>query len=117
MFAKMAARGMANPDDDPRLKGTPSQEQIDTDTRSNWQPQHDALTAIGRMGLASGKLGKHDGLPVTVVVTTTLQELESAAGAVAQSFARYLHPSCRRVMPSFQIFVMWRILAPSNSMT
>jgi hypothetical protein len=30
--------------------------------------------------LASGELGSHHGLPVSIVVTTTLQELESAAG-------------------------------------
>jgi hypothetical protein len=31
--------------------------------------------------LASGELGQHNGLPVTVIVSTTLQELESAAGS------------------------------------
>ena len=30
--------------------------------------------------LASGELGKHRGLPVTVIVSTTLRELQSAAG-------------------------------------
>lgn len=30
---------------------------------------------------------------------------------------RYAHPNCFSVIPSFQIFVMWRILSPSNSMT
>ena len=30
--------------------------------------------------LASGKLGQHNGLPASIVVTTTLQELEAAAG-------------------------------------
>jgi len=30
--------------------------------------------------LASGELGHHRGLPVSIVVNTTLQELESAAG-------------------------------------
>ena len=33
-----------------------------------------------RSVLASGELGSHHGLPVSIVVTTTLQELESAAG-------------------------------------
>ena len=33
-----------------------------------------------RSVLASGELGYHHGLPVSIVVTATLQELESAAG-------------------------------------
>ena len=33
-----------------------------------------------RSVLALGELGSHRGLPVSIVVTTTLQELESAAG-------------------------------------
>ncbi|MCV7320328.1 DUF222 domain-containing protein, partial [Mycolicibacterium confluentis] len=40
----------------------------------------DALLAGGRMILASKKLGKLNGLPVTVIVTTTLKELQSGAG-------------------------------------
>ena len=79
--AKWAAPGMCNPDDtEPCIKGTPSQEQISGDTRSVGQRQHDVLTAIGRSVLASGELGQHNGLPVTIIVSTTLQELESAAG-------------------------------------
>jgi hypothetical protein len=35
---------------------------------------------MGRSVLASGDLGQHNGLPVTVVVSTTLQELESRCG-------------------------------------
>ncbi len=34
-----------------------------------------------------------------------------------QSNPAYIRPSCVRVTPSFQIFVMWRIRSPSNSMT
>ena len=30
--------------------------------------------------LASGKLGQHNGLPASIIVTTTLAELEAAAG-------------------------------------
>ncbi|HYB80794.1 MAG TPA: DUF222 domain-containing protein, partial [Mycobacterium sp.] len=30
--------------------------------------------------LASGKLGQHNGLPATIIVTTTLKDLEAAAG-------------------------------------
>jgi Domain of unknown function (DUF222) len=82
IFAKWAAPGTANPDDPtPRVSGTPSQEQIDGDHRSIGQRNHDALTAIGRSVLSSGELGHHNGLPVTIIVSTTLQELESAAGS------------------------------------
>jgi hypothetical protein len=41
---------------------------------------HDALKAMGRSVLASGELGKHNGLPATIIVSTTLQELQSATG-------------------------------------
>jgi hypothetical protein len=44
------------------------------------QRTHDAFTAIGRQALSSGELGTHNGLPVSVIVSTTLQDLESAAG-------------------------------------
>jgi hypothetical protein len=81
IFAKLSARGMCNPDDpEPRISGTPSAEQIRTDTRTIGQRNHDAFIAIGRNALCSGELGQHNGLPVTVIVSTTLQDLESAAG-------------------------------------
>lgn len=82
IFTKFAAPGMCNPDDrEPRTSGTPSQEQIDADLRSAGQRTHDAFTAIGRHALSSGELGRHNGLPVTVIVSTTLQDLESASGS------------------------------------
>jgi hypothetical protein len=81
-LAKLAAPGMCNPEDcEPRTSGTPSQEQIDGDTRSRGQRTHDAFIAIGRSALSSGELGQHNGLPVTVIVSTTLQDLESGAGS------------------------------------
>ncbi|MGB8407095.1 MAG: 13E12 repeat family protein, partial [Mycobacterium sp.] len=79
--AKLAAPGMANPTDPtPCLSGTPSAEQITSDTRTAAQRHHDALTAAMRMVLASGTLGEHNGIPVSVVVTTTLHELHTGAG-------------------------------------
>lgn len=81
ILAKASAPGMCNPDDDtPCTSGTPSTEQIQHDTRSIGQRNHDAFLAIGRNALASGELGQHHGLPVTVIVSTTLQDLQSAAG-------------------------------------
>ena len=81
IFAKTAAPGMCNPDDDqPCISGTPSQEQIDNDHRTLAQRQHDALIAIGRNALESGELGQHNGLPTSIIIRTTLQDLESRAG-------------------------------------
>ncbi len=79
--AKLGAPGMCNPlDDIPCVDGTPSQEAIDRDTRSAAQRGHDALLAALRGLLASGELGQHNGLPASIIVTTTLAELEAAAG-------------------------------------
>ncbi|OBF00835.1 13E12 repeat family protein, partial [Mycobacterium sp. 852002-10029_SCH5224772] len=79
--AKLGAPGMCNPHDDvPCIDGTPSQDAIDRDTRSAAQRGHDALLAGLRGLLASGELGQHNGLPACIIVTTTLAELEAAAG-------------------------------------
>ena len=81
VFAKLAAPGMCNPaDDTPCVSGTPSEAAIQGDTRSAAQRNHDALLAAGRALLASGELGQHNGLPTSIIVTTTLQELEAGAG-------------------------------------
>ncbi|WKG06189.1 HNH endonuclease signature motif containing protein [Mycolicibacterium sp. HK-90] len=50
------------------------------DTRTQAQRNHDALKAVLREVLMSKRLGQHGGLPVTVVVSTTLAELEAGAG-------------------------------------
>ena len=39
-----------------------------------------ASRPMGRSVLASGELGQHNGLPATIVVSTTLTELDSGAG-------------------------------------
>ncbi len=81
LFAKLAAPGYANPDDAvPCLDGRPSQTHIDADTRSPAQRTHDALLALARATAAAGNLGQHNGLPVTIVATTSLAELSAAAG-------------------------------------
>ncbi len=72
---------MCNPDDiEPCISGTPSQAAIQGDTRSPGQRNHDALLVAARALLASGDLGQHNGLPTSIIVTTTLQELEAGAG-------------------------------------
>ncbi len=81
VLAKLAAPGMCNPDDEtPCISGTPSEAGIQRDTRSAGQRNHDALTAMGRSLLASGELGQHNGLPTSIIVTTSLKELESGCG-------------------------------------
>ncbi|MGC2378811.1 MAG: HNH endonuclease signature motif containing protein, partial [Mycobacterium sp.] len=81
VLAKLAAPGMCNPDDEtPCVENPPSEWSIGSDTRSCAQRNHDALTAAARALLASGDLGKHNGLPAAIIVTTTLGELEAAAG-------------------------------------
>ncbi|BBZ21985.1 hypothetical protein MHIB_04030 [Mycolicibacter hiberniae] len=81
VLARWAAPGMCNPTDAiPCTSGTPGQAAIDTDTRSAAQRNHDALTAMGRALLASGDLGQHNGLPATLIVSTTLTDLESGTG-------------------------------------
>jgi hypothetical protein len=81
VFAKLAAPGMCNPEDEtPCADGEPSDETAHSDQRSEGQRNHDALKAMGRSVLASGELGQHNGLPATIIVSTTLQDLQSAAG-------------------------------------
>ncbi|OMC20377.1 HNH endonuclease signature motif containing protein [Mycobacterium sp. SP-6446] len=81
VLAKLAAPGMANPDDDtPTVDGPPAEEVARRDIRSTAQRNHDALNAALRALLASGKLGQHNGLPASIIVTTTLKDLESASG-------------------------------------
>ena len=81
ILAKWAAPGMCHPDDEHAcVSGTPSQEQIDSDHRTLAQRQHDALVAVGRNALESGALGQHNGLPASIIIRTTLQDLQSRAG-------------------------------------
>jgi hypothetical protein len=80
-FSKLAAPGMCNPEDEsPCVKGTPGADAIQKDRRSVRQRNHDALLMLARSMLASKQLGSHHGLPVTLLVSTTLKELESGAG-------------------------------------
>jgi hypothetical protein len=81
VLAKLAAPGMCNSADlEPCVRGTPSQAAIENDTRNAGQRNHDALLTLARTALASGALGQHNGLPASIVVTTTLTELEAGAG-------------------------------------
>jgi uncharacterized protein DUF222/HNH endonuclease len=81
VFAKLAAPGMCNSaDDEPCINGTPSEAAVEGDTRTTGQRNHDALLTLARAALSSGELGQHNGLPASIVVTTTLKELEAGSG-------------------------------------
>ncbi|MCI4675459.1 HNH endonuclease signature motif containing protein [Candidatus Mycolicibacterium alkanivorans] len=69
-LAKFAAPGMCNPD------GGDGQR----DLRGHGQRQHDALAELVRGRLGDPKLGQHNGLPVTVIVTATVQDLQAKTG-------------------------------------
>lgn len=80
-FAKFAAPGMCNPDDAvPVTDGEPSPEIAQQDPRGHAQRQHDALAALVRGQLGDPKLGQHNGLPVTVIASATVEQLQTAAG-------------------------------------
>jgi len=80
-FAKYGAPGMCNPADPcPMVDGEPTQAQPDADRRTHGQRRHDALSALVRGQLGDPKLGRHNGLPVTVIVSATLQDLQNKSG-------------------------------------
>ncbi|MBJ8339361.1 HNH endonuclease [Antrihabitans sp. YC3-6] len=80
-FAKYAKPGVLNlADEASTVEEEPAAETVERDDRSLEKRQHDALKAILRDALASGTLGQHRGLPVTVVATMTVKELEDASG-------------------------------------
>lgn len=80
-LAKFAAPGMCNPDDQtPTVAGEPTQECADSDRRTHIQRQHDAIAALVRGQLGDTSLGRHNGLPVTVIVSTTLDQLHAGSG-------------------------------------
>src|SRR5271166_4154866 len=81
LLAKAARPGMCNPADPlPSVDGDPDPVAASGDLRTTAQRNHDALKAVLRASLASGAWGQHRGLPVTAIITMTLQQLESGAG-------------------------------------
>ncbi|WP_460356046.1 HNH endonuclease signature motif containing protein [Mycobacterium sp. ZZG] len=90
-LAKEAAPGANMPDPQPGEEpaegpgedepgGAGAGPETGRDTRTEGQRNHDGLKALLRRTLESGTLGSHNGLPVTVIVSTSLQELEKGAG-------------------------------------
>lgn len=81
VLAAWAAPGKCNPNDEtPCLDGQPDEAAVERDSRTAAQRRHDALSAVARATLASGQLGTHNGLPASIIVTTTLQELQAGSG-------------------------------------
>ena len=93
VLAKLAAPGMCNPDDDtPCVDGAPSQEAIDARHPLGSPAQPRRPEAALRACWPAGELGQHNGLPASIIVTTTLAELEAAAGTRRSPAGA---PSCR----------------------
>ncbi|CAN5616595.1 hypothetical protein BH10ACT9_BH10ACT9_56830 [soil metagenome] len=78
--AKWAAPGACNPSDESPCIDDITPDAAQRDGRTQPQRTHDAFLAVGRAMLASGQLGKHHGLPATIIVSITLAELEAKAG-------------------------------------
>jgi hypothetical protein len=80
-MAKFAAPGMCNPSDQtPTVTCEPTPERAEADRRTHAQRQHDAIAALVRGGLGDTSLGRHNGLPVAVIVSTSLEQLQAGAG-------------------------------------
>jgi hypothetical protein len=80
-MAKYAAPGRCNPaDETPCVEAEPSEQAAEPDLRTAAQRRHDALSALVRGQLGDPKLGQHNGLPVTVIASATVQQLHKAAG-------------------------------------
>ncbi|MGW5145231.1 DUF222 domain-containing protein [Rhodococcus koreensis] len=101
ILATWARPGMNNPGDPDSPAGDGENPAIDRDvlaaadardTRTAAQRNHDAFSAVFRTLLESGVLGRHRGLPTTVIVTMTLEQLEKAAGGLATTATGGLLP-------------------------
>ena len=91
LLAKFAAPGMCNPaDQSPVIEGEATPDAAERDKRSHAQRQHDALAAIFRATLGDPKLGQHNGLPVTVIVTVSIQDLQAQSGHAVTAAGTFL---------------------------
>ncbi len=114
VWAKWAAPGMCNPADQrPAVDEPPGRDRAERDGRSGAQRNHDALNAMVRSVLSSGVLGRHQGLPVSIVVRTTLQELQAKSGVATTGGDT--------VLPMSEVIRMarhaWHYLASSTGWT
>ena len=72
----------AEPESEPVEPQPGGHHEVTPDPRTAAQRLHDAFKLGMRAGISSGVYGQHRGLPVTVIVSTTLSELDQAAHAV-----------------------------------
>ncbi|MGE5694114.1 MAG: DUF222 domain-containing protein, partial [Candidatus Sericytochromatia bacterium] len=85
------APGRCNPaDEQPTVDGEPSAEAVAADERGAAQRNHDALNAMVRSMLMSGQLGSHQGLPVSIVATVELADLQAKAGKARTAAGTWL---------------------------
>lgn len=91
VLAKLARPGMNNPGDPESPTGDVESPDLDRDalaraaahdTRTAVQRNHDALKTVLRQLLSSGVLGSHRGLPVTAIITMSVQQIEEEQGIV-----------------------------------
>ncbi|TJZ79583.1 DUF222 domain-containing protein [Rhodococcus oryzae] len=91
ILAKWARPGMNNPYDPESPTGAAEHPGVDRDqlaaaagrdTRTTAQRNHDAFKEALRALLGSGVLGSHRGLPVTTILTMTVDQLEQQTGVV-----------------------------------
>ncbi len=81
ILAKYAAPGMCNPEDpEPCTSGTPSRLRSTMITAAWPNANTTPSIVVGRIALMSGEFGQLNGLPVSIIIRTTLQDLESRAG-------------------------------------
>ncbi|MCZ8377757.1 DUF222 domain-containing protein [Mycobacterium sp. CPCC 205372] len=79
VFAKLAAPGQNQPAD-PGTAEANSAAAFGGDPRTREQRQHDAVKTALRDVVGSGTLGQVNGLPATIVATTTVGDLEAGTG-------------------------------------
>ncbi|WP_194820005.1 HNH endonuclease signature motif containing protein [Nocardia sp. XZ_19_385] len=87
VLAKLGRPGMNNPDDPDSPSGNIEhidREVLDAaakrDTRSAAQRTHDALVALLSPGTDPANLGTHRGLPVSTILSISIEDIENAAG-------------------------------------
>ncbi|MEV0248174.1 DUF222 domain-containing protein [Nocardia sp. NPDC050712] len=87
VIAKMGRPGMNNPDDPESPTGSAENTGRDVldaaarrDTRSSAQRTHDAMVALLSPGVDPAELGSHRGLPVSTILSISVDDIESAAG-------------------------------------
>ena len=81
VLAKTATPGLCNPDDDtPVVDGPPNEDAVQRDTRTPAQRNHDGLSAALEQCWHRENWVSTTGCRPSIIVTTTLKDLEAAAG-------------------------------------